>query len=153
MYQNSASAPPNQRPRSTSPFSSAQPRAALRFAYSSSSCSSQTSWCTPLSHGSTSSASRQYQGGVPPLRGLRLPARLEALLPVAADGFEHPVPCGPALDRAHNHHRLVYEPREQIKNVALLYTVVRPDFLSRLQRPAAGEHREAAEQHPLRLAE
>ncbi len=84
-------------------------------------------------------------------RDIRLDRGDEALVGVLAHGFQQTIArAACALGR---HQRLVHEVREEIHDVVAADFPARADRLGGLERAAAGEHREAAQQHALRRRE
>jgi hypothetical protein len=85
------------------------------------------------------------------VRGLGLARGDEPLVGVLAHGLQQSVARAPrALGR---HQRLVHQVREQVHDVVAADLAARADRLGGLERAAAAERREAAQQHALRRRE
>ena len=86
---------------------------------------------------------------------LLAPARspfLEPLEPVLPHGLEQPI-ARHAVAGLHGDERLVHERGDAVEDVLRLERLARADRLRRVEREAAEEHREPAQQHLLPLAE
>jgi hypothetical protein len=92
----------------------------------------------------------QEMVGVPLPRGADLAALIESLAGVLSDRLEQLV-ARRARPLPHHHQGAIHEAGEQVEDLVGREPLIGADGLGGLEGPAAGEDREASEQHLLRL--
>jgi hypothetical protein len=90
---------------------------------------------------------------VPDPHLVSLPALLQLQPGVLADRLQHPVARHASGGCPYHHERLVYQPAEEVEDIAVLDAFPGADCLGSLKRPASREHREPVEQVSLRIGE